>query len=311
MESETPPEVRKHYYLDQYVIISPGRSHVMRRGIFKNTGHWSGKHPDEEEPVYELKDKHGKWTIRVIKNLHPALSPTNRDAFGFAEVVLDANPMDRDFSALSVEHLEALLNTYCQRISALHNQPGINYVSVFHNTGWEAGASARDSHSQIIATGVVPPEIKAHARRFTLTKKRYGHSPLGLALNWEIEQRVRLIHNDHTIGILAPFASQWPYEAWLVPKRAVKSICQLKKTEIHQLAKGLKAITGALEHAEVSYNFMLAENIKGYDNHFMIRVIPRPNVWAGFEYNTGIAINPVSPEAAAEWYREFIRHHAS
>ena len=39
------------------------------------------------------------------------------------------------------------------------------------------------------------------------------------------------------------------------------------------------------------------------DQHLYLKVIPRGSVWAGVEIGSGLIINPVSPEAAARFYR--------
>ena len=38
--------------------------------------------------------------------------------------------------------------------------------------------------------------------------------------------------------------------------------------------------------------------------HFHIEITPRVAEWAGFELSTGTIINTISPEDAAEFYRE-------
>ena len=45
------------------------------------------------------------------------------------------------------------------------------------------------------------------------------------------------------------------------------------------------------------------KKIIGADEHFEIRFTPRSNVWGGFELDTGISVNPVPAEFAAEEYK--------
>lgn len=310
---ETKPadrsEIRQHYYLDQYVVISPSRRHSLHHPPFVPAGSWTDNNPTNEAGIYEIKDAAGRWLIKVIRNLFSAFTPDNPNALGYHEVVLDANPLITPFSKLKINQVELILNTYCQRISELKQRPHIKYVSVYHNTGVAAGASVQATHSQVAAIAVVPPDLAAKAHAFAHAKKRAGCSPIAAALRWEEEQQQRIITRNRWAVALAPFASQFPYEAWLIPRRSVHSICDLHKSEMASLAKMLHAITACLEADQISYNFMLEENIKGMDNHFMIRITPRPNTWAGFELNTGIAINPVAPEVAATWYRTQIKSH--
>jgi hypothetical protein len=36
----------------------------------------------------------------------------------------------------------------------------------------------------------------------------------------------------------------------------------------------------------------------------IIKLAPRPNIWAGLELGTGVIINSVAPEDAAKFYKE-------
>jgi UDPglucose--hexose-1-phosphate uridylyltransferase len=302
-------EVRKHYYLDQFVVIAPKRTHSLHHVEYAKNGSLKSPPLENEPSILEIKGKDEQWAVKVVGNLYPAFSPGNKSAFGIQEVVLDTNPVDIPFGQLPVEQILKVFEAYRRRILALYKLSDINYVAVFHNSGLEAGASVRQTHSQIIATGVAPPMLVGQSRVFNQLKKRYGTSPLSKAIAWEQEQLARLVFSNRYIAIICPFASQNPLEAWIVPKRPVKSLAQLKKPEAKALAAGLKALTLALESDQIPYNFMLQEPVKGHDNHFMIRIAPRPNVWAGFELGTGISINPVPPEEAARWYRAFIKTH--
>ncbi|HMQ02238.1 MAG TPA: hypothetical protein PKD79_04220, partial [Candidatus Doudnabacteria bacterium] len=37
--------------------------------------------------------------------------------------------------------------------------------------------------------------------------------------------------------------------------------------------------------------------------HWHLTVFPRLTIWAGFEYGTGIPVNPMTPEMTAEFLR--------
>ena len=247
--------------------------------------------------------------MKVIRNIYPAFSISNAKAYGAQEVVLETNPTAIPFGQLSVTQILRIFSAYQQRLAALRKLAGIQYVSIFHNDGLEAGASVKQTHSQIIATDIRPPKLVDEAQIFKKLKSRYARSPISRAMAWEISQAQRLIYNDRHIAVVCPYASQHPYEVWLVPNREAKSVAELEAAELKILAKCLKAVTSALNSEGISFNFYLKEQANGYDNHFMIVLTPRPNVWAGFELNTDIPINPVSPEDAAQWYRRFIEEH--
>lgn len=168
------------------------------------------------------------------------------------------------------------------------------------------------THSQIIASGILPPAVEAEDKVFTKLKKQFGASPLGAALEWEREQQLRIIQANLFVTAFTPYASQRPLEAWLVPHRYFSSITEATENELDDFAVLLKSITSALGSKGLSFNFFLHEKVDHQANHFMIQITPRPNIWAGFELSTkgSFVINPVSPERAAEWYRKYLAHHA-
>ena len=63
-------------------------------------------------------------------------------------------------------------------------------------------------------------------------------------------------------------------------------------------------ITVKLKELNVSFNYVLHYAPQGENLHFHIEVLPRISTWAGFEFCSGIIINSVSPEDAAEFYKK-------
>ena len=58
-----------------------------------------------------------------------------------------------------------------------------------------------------------------------------------------------------------------------------------------------------LKTLNASYNVFIHYSPNGKDLHFHIEVAPRFAVWAGFEFSSNDAINSVTPEDAAKFYR--------
>jgi hypothetical protein len=52
------------------------------------------------------------------------------------------------------------------------------------------------------------------------------------------------------------------------------------------------------------YNYFVQNSLDCESHHMILKLSPRPNIWAGLELGTGIIINPVTPEDAAKFYRE-------
>jgi UDPglucose--hexose-1-phosphate uridylyltransferase len=54
---------------------------------------------------------------------------------------------------------------------------------------------------------------------------------------------------------------------------------------------------------DMPYNFYIHYAPKGKKLHMHIEITPRKATWAGFEMGSGIIVNAISPEEAAEYYR--------
>ncbi len=70
------------------------------------------------------------------------------------------------------------------------------------------------------------------------------------------------------------------------------------------MAVMLKGITQFLDKGRISYNYFLQDSLAPYEHHFSLRIEPRQTIWAGLELSTGVIINPMAPEAAAQWYKK-------
>jgi len=306
-------QIRKHYYLDEYVVIAPKRndrpftiSDKSKSGLSVKKGHM----PIEGDPsVFEIKDDQGRWIVKVVENLYPALTIDNPKAYGRQEIVLETSAQGALFSSLPVAQITQVLSAYYARVQVLKKNPRLKHISIFKNHGFEAGGSLAHTHSQIIAIDFVPPQIEHERLVFAELYKRFGASPLGAALEWERQEELRIITSSPFVTAVSPYASRFPFEAWLIPHRHVASLLDLNPKELASFAAMLKQITSALDSRKISYNFYLHEGVTDHNHHFVIKIAPRPNVWAGFELDSGVIINPMPPEAAANWYRNFIRDH--
>lgn len=310
MTNEQPgSQVRKHYYRDQYVVIAPRR---MRRPARSDRRTVSSRkhslhHSIEDTPsLLEIPDeKSGDWHVKVVPNAYPALEPSGEHPHGSQEVVLETPRLDVPFHKLSVTDIERVLYAYQHRIATLRGQ--FRYVSVFKNHGSMAGATLDHTHSQIIATDTVPPEVATD--RDALTQYQYIHktSVLCDVIRHEMTENRRVVIPSRHTTTICPYASQFPLEAWIIPHRQCHSITDLSPDEMYSVADHLKGVTVALGSSDIDFNYHLMENAPDAFNHFYIKVTPRLAPYGGFELNTGMHINPVSPEYASFWYQKHIK----
>jgi len=311
------PELRKDYVLDRYVIIATDRG--KRPHQFTEEEKKSDKTcyfcPGNEHltPPEKYRVATGDtWKIRVFDNKFPAVVPNGKsvittdnryftyaDAFGFHEIVVETSDHTKQLADLSVEEIKEVLDVYRLRINELSKVDGIKYVAVYKNKGEEAGCSIVHSHTQIVAYNLLPQSLQEKENAVKLL----GNCPYCEIIQIEKDSD-RRIHEDDHVAAFTPYASRFPYEAWIFPKRHVLRLDELTSDEMMSIAGALKRILNKLGELSVPYNFYLHYGTSKL--HLQILIQPRfaKAKWAGFELSTETIINPVSPEQAAEFYRK-------
>ena len=120
----------------------------------------------------------------------------------------------------------------------------------------------------------------------------------------------RVIHENADAIVLAPFASRFPFEAWVLPRCHQSRFDEIDDTTARSVAEALLCTLGKLERGLGSppYNFMVHSGqfrvspLPAF--HWHIEITPRLTKIAGFEWGSGFYINPVPPEEAARFLKE-------
>ncbi len=301
-------QVRRHYYLDQYAVIAPGRN--KRPQQFDGQS-FESKRPNDKQPIennpsiYEVTKEETGWEVKVVENIFPAFTEDNKNALGKQEVILETNKPNTGFGDLDVERIKTIIDVYQHRAEQLSKN--YNYVSIFKNHGYYSGASLQHSHSQIIATDIVPPQVLNERKIMTKYQNLNGSSPLCDVIRWELNNRVRVVAHTRYMTTICPYASRFPLEVWIIPNRQAHSISDLVAEEVYSMADHLKGVTTALTNKQVDFNYHIQEPTPDNYNHTFVKVLPRLNILGGFEYNTGMHVNTISPEYAARWYKKHIK----
>jgi len=330
--------IRKDYILDRWIYYATDRKKrpmefkedkVTEISSPKTCFFCPGNEHLTPKEIGRVEHKNA-WKIRWFPNKFPAVELKGNPKiktknkffkegknYGIHEVIAETNDHKKQLADLSIEHIKEILDVYILRIKALSKIKGVKYVTVFKNKGPLAGTSLVHSHTQISTLPVLPSdvmnEIKATSnykirenQRFSGRRKSSGFSsecPYCDIIRLESKNQRKIIENK-SIFAFAPFASRFNYEAWIFPKRHVKSITDMYNEELYDLATVLKKILVKLKKISASYNFFLHYAPSGYDLHFHIEVMPRIAKWGGFELSTGATINSIMPEDAARLYRK-------
>ncbi len=340
-------ELRKDYLLNRWVVIATERSRrptdfAKQKAKSAQTsvcplcvGNEHMTPPavllylKQNGEIKKDKDHNGQrpknWLVRVIPNLYPAFAPPKEQAdqaqimksenFGCAighhEVLVESPNHDEDPVNAELPQLMHVVNAYIDRLRELSAKPYVKYVSIFRNYGKEAGASLSHAHSQIIATPTVPrivEEEQAASKNFYDQHQKCVFCDI---IEKETKSPRLVLDNAHFV-VFAPYASVNPLEFWILPKKHDTNILSLTQTEIKAFAEtlktSLKALKDLVNDPPYNYGFHLTLNREAENYyHWHVEVYPRLSIWAGFEKNTGMYINTVTPETAATELRKAIR----
>jgi UDPglucose--hexose-1-phosphate uridylyltransferase len=125
----------------------------------------------------------------------------------------------------------------------------------------------------------------------------------------ELEDGSRVILQNSKFVAFAPFASRTPYEVWILPTKNAPTFAQSDPEALPELASLLKSALHRLHLAlgdppyNLTFNSAPWRHSDEPDFVWHIQLLPRISALAGFELATGMAINPILPEQAAEKLR--------
>ncbi len=301
-------EIRKDYFQEKYVIIAPKRAKRPHKILVKEDDqsvlcNFCPDQIEKESIVSKITNHENEWEVLVIDNKFPALTKDNPRAFGKQEVVIETPEHNKEIHELPINHIEKIIDVYIERFNTLSKINGVRYVIVFKNEGGKAGASISHSHSQVVALPLLPPDIKEEYQSYSNYQVENGTCPYCDIINNESGKR-RVIWEDEHFFVVSPFASQYPYGAWFIPKRHFKTMNEMSAGEKKSLATAIKKLLAKLDTIDAAYNYFFHNSVKGEDYHMHLKLEPRPNIWAGLELGTGVVINPIPPEDATKFYRD-------
>ena len=288
-------------------------------------------HEDRTPPeVFALRPNGGSengpgWLVRVVPNLYPALALPDGDgasagadplaagrgepelfparpAEGAHEVIVNAPVPVTSLRDLEPEQIETAMDVWRERIRAHGDAP---YVHVLVNEGREAGASLPHTHAQLYALPFVPAGIARERERFKAYSDRtQGRNLLEDVLQEEVRRRERLVAIDREAVVIAPFASRVPFQIQLIPRRPrarFEDDGPLGAALLHDVLGRLERVLGAVP----ALNLWVRTAPQGADSFcWRIDIVPRLTHLAGLELGTGVNLNIVPPERAAELLRD-------
>jgi UDPglucose--hexose-1-phosphate uridylyltransferase len=277
-------ELRKDPVLNRWVIISTERS--LRPSDFQHAekaAEDGGIDPFAEgnehlttQEIYALRSPNSApngpgWQLRVIPNKYPALGVEGdldprgyglydrMNGVGAHEVVVETPQSEVGLRDLPLGQIVDILSTIRLRVEDLSRDMRFAYILPFKNHGQAAGASLRHSHSQIIATPVIPgrvmEELKVADEHWT-EKRRSIFVDI---LDQELMMGERVVWESEEFLAFCPYASSSPFEVHLYPRQQGADYRRASTEQLRALALVLKTVLLKWQDAlgDVAYNLLI------------------------------------------------------
>ncbi len=332
-------ELRQDLVSGDWIVISPNRAkrpdqfiklHKIKRVKasikdcpFENLQK-SGHHPPILKfPSHRRAKQNSKnWEAVVVENKYPAFTHINicatpekkgpysvMEGIGHHNLVITRDHY-KNFPELSQQNAELVFKAFVDYYKILANDYCLAYVSIFHNWGPKAGASIYHPHYQIIALPIVPPDVEHSLEGSNNYYKKHKKCVHCVMLEWELKERKRIVCENKSAVVLAPFVMREPFELRVFPKKHFSSFEDTSLAVMRDIVSALQKALQKMEKRlhDPDYNFFihtspLRDKNKYRHYHWHIEILPKFNISAGFEQGTGIEITTVDPDEAAKFLR--------
>jgi UDPglucose--hexose-1-phosphate uridylyltransferase len=264
------------------------------------------------------------WKVRVVPNLYPALTfadgtgeaATNTveggrgqpelftalPAIGAHEVIINGPQPVLSLADLPMEQVAAAVAVWRERMRA---HPASAYLQLIVNERREAGASLPHTHAQLYALDFVPAVVaRERERAGAYTTRTMGQSLLGDLVAEEVRLRERIVAIDEEAVLIAPYASQLPFQLMLAPRHPHPRFEGNGPSGAALLHDGLRRLARHLGSSPPLNLFVRTAPLGAEHFCWRIDILPRLTHLAGLELATGVNLNIVAPEHAAALLRE-------
>lgn len=285
-------------------------------------------------PLYRIdaKDGSGKAALVVTPDKYPVMGIEGKlerfgdglydavSGIGAHEIIIDSPRHSLAAADYTEEEIYNLFLAFKVRLEDLAKDIRFRYAAAFKNIGFEAGEIINHPHAQIIASPMVPSGIEntvVFADAYYREKERCLFCDI---MKKEREEKSRVITENYEFTAFCPYASEYPFEVAVYPKKHEAFYSGISDNSLRQLADIVKELfsrmSALLGSPAISLALRLAPfkcgrpDLSGYmanlESSFHYRLELRPAVTprTGTLWACGLPINVLKPEEAAQYLRE-------
>lgn len=327
------PRLRKDPMTQRWVVISPDRADLPApeaparpAGLSREACPFCPGHEAQTSAEIHAEREAGTspnsagWSVRVVADRYPIFRIEggleksaegmydSMNAVGAHEILIETPEHQRHWADFEPAQLERVFRAAQQRSLDLRNDSRFRQVVWVRNYGLP-GTIFQHPHSHVMASAFVPRAIEEELKGFRDYARWKERCVLCDIVKQEQRDGRRLLGREEHILAFAPFASGFPYEFWLVPVQHSHDFGTASPRVLRDLARLAQRTLRGMQHllndppfTMVLHSCPLGEFAQD-EYHWHLEVVPQPPHVFGPELGTGILINPVPPELAAERYR--------
>lgn len=236
----------------------------------------------------------------------PDLEIDTKVGIGRCDVISYSADHHASLASLSEERIYLLIKAIGDQITDIYMHDDIIYCLPFENRGREIGVTLDHPHGQIYSLSVMPRAMKLQAEAMA------DDAPLANLYD-DIDDALILDKAPSALSYVPRWA-RYPFESWVMPKRATDGPQSLTDAEIIDLAKMIKATAMRLDAIwQKPMPYTLAWHVapKGYEGKFHFHLAFQPllrgrnkqKYLASVEQFTGLFLVDLLPEHAARILR--------
>ncbi len=297
---------------EESCILCPGREHELPPEISSirrpGGGGWWVRAIPSFKPMFQIEGDLGRRGVGIYDRMNN---------IGANEILIESPEHVTRPEDMGLDQMVRVIKLYRDRIADLEKDSRLRYVLIYKDSGKSAGGVWSHPVSLLMATPVIPKTVKDeldNAKQYFAYKERCVFCDI---INEELRVGDRVILESKHFVAFCPYAAQFPFEVWIIPKRHSCAFHEIVPDEVEDmgyiLMSVLKKLRKIFGNPPFNYFIHTAPNMVprrnhwhtlGEDYHWHLEIMPRLITTSGFEWGSGFYILPTSPEDAAKYLRE-------
>jgi len=293
-------------------MFCPGREHEIPpeiASIRKPGGQpWWVRAVPSHNPMFQIEGDLGRRGVGIYDRMNN---------IGANEILIESPEHNTRPEDMGVDQMVRVIRLYRDRNADLEKDSRLRYILIYKDSGRDAGAVFTHPVSFLMATPVIPKTVKDeldNAKQYFAYKERCVFCDI---ITQELQIGDRVILETKYFVAFCPYAAQFPFETWIIPKRHSCAFHEIIPEEIEDMGYVLMSVLKKLRKIFIDppFNYFIhtAPNMVprrnhwhtlGEDYHWHLEIMPRLIRTSGFEWGSGFYILPTSPEHAAKYLRE-------